>query len=133
MSSTFRIYQNYYLDLIQCLPMDDVIFTGKLFKSDLLPNDLKADLESLTTSIKKATKFLDNVIGPSLKVDSDDQFLSLLKIMEESGYENVKKLAGTVMSELNHRSTTDDTIGEYSSCIYCVVVLCILGGNHVIS
>ena len=113
MSTTFRIYQNHYVELVQCLPMDDVIFTGKLFQSDLLPNDLKADLESLPTSIKKATKFLDNVIGPSLKVDRDDQFLSLLKIMEESGYDTVnEKLAGTIMSELNPRSTTDSTIGE---------------------
>ena len=131
MSSTFRTYKKYYVDLIQCLPMDDVIFTGKLFESDLLPNDLKASLESLPTSTKKATNFLDNVIGPSIRVDDNGQFFPLLKIMEESGYETVKKLAGTIMFKLNHRFTTDDTIGDFSSCIYCVVVF--VGSNHVIS
>ena len=111
MSSTFKIYQKHYVQLVRCLPMDDVIFIGELFGNDLLPSDLKANLESLPTSAKKAAKFLDSIIGPALQVGSDNQLFSLLKIMEESGYETVKKLAGTVMSELNHRSTTDDTIG----------------------
>ena len=111
MSSTFKIYQKHYVQLVRCLPMDDVIFIGELFGNDILPSDLKANLESLPTSAKKAAKFLDNIIGPALQVGSDNQLFSLLKIMEESGYETVKKLAGTVMSELNHRSTTDDAIG----------------------
>ena len=109
MSSTFRIFQTYYEDLVQSLPMSDSIFIAKLFKNGLLPNNCKGELKCLSTSADKAARFLDNVIEPAIKVDNDSgetnaQFILLLSVMKESGYDNVKMLAETVTSELNQSS-----------------------------
>ena len=106
MSSTFKTFQTYYEDLVQSLPMSDSIFIAKLFKNGLLPNNCKAELKSLSTSADKAARFLDDVIEPALKVDNESgernvQFILLLSVMKQSGYDNVKQLAETITSELD--------------------------------
>ena len=118
MSSTFKIFQKHYVELVRRLPMDDVTFIGELFKSELLPNDLKAKLKSLSTPRDKAAKFLDDVIEPGVQAEYDsgetsNQFTTLLSVMRTSGNDNVEKLAETIMAELNHKSSSScDAIGE---------------------
>lgn len=125
MSSTFKIFQTYYVDLVQSLPMSDSIFIAKLFKNGLLPNNCKAELKCLSTSADKALRFLDDVIEPALKVDSESgetnaQFMLLLSVMKESGYDNVKKLAEMVMSELNQSSLSSGrATGEMNIIHHC--------------
>ena len=114
MSSTFKVYQKYYVELIRCLPMDDVIFIGELFKNELLPSDLKAKLKSLSTSREKAAKLLDDIIEPALNSDNsngemDRMYFTLLSVMKESEYDTVK----TEVSRNNHIR-----IGSWTS-IYC--------------
>ena len=91
--------------------MDDVIFTGELFQNRLLPNDWKAKLDSLPTSAEKAAKFLDNMIKPDIEGGSSGTF-TLLSIMKNSEYDNVKNLADTITSECDQISTSSTT-GEY--------------------
>ena len=122
MSLTFKIYQNYYVDLVKCLPMNDVIFIGELFKCGLLPHDLKAKLRSLPTSTDKAAKFLDDVIEPGIQAKCvsgevlgkiNTQFALLLSIMKNCGNLTVEKLAETIMAELDHKSIfNSNTLGE---------------------
>ena len=118
MSSTFKTFQTYYEDLVQSLPMSDSIFIAKLFKNGLLPNNCKAELKSLSTSADKAARFLDDVIEPALKVDNESgernaQFILLLSVMKQSGYDNVKQLAETITSELDQSSpSSSHAIGE---------------------
>ena len=118
MSSPFKIFQNYYVELIRCLPMDDVTFIGELFKTELLPNNLKARLKSLPTSRDKAATFLDDVIEPGVQAQYDNgetfnQFTTLLSVMKASGNDNVEKLAETIMAELNYKSSSScAAIGE---------------------
>ena len=110
MPSTFKVYQKYYVELVRCLPMDDVVFIGELFKNELLPSDLKAKLKSSSTSTskEKAAKFLDDVIEPALNAENNngEMYFTLLSVMKESEYDNVKKLAETIISELDHRSVS---------------------------
>ena len=111
MSSTFKVYQKYYVELVCCLPMDDVVFIGELFKNELLPSDLKAKLKSSSTSTpkEKAAKFLDDVIEPALNAENSnngEMYFTLLSVMKESEYDTVKKLAETIISELDHRSVS---------------------------
>ena len=110
MSSTFKVYQKYYVELVRCLPMDDVVFIGELFKNELLPSDLKAKLKSSSTSTskEKAAKFLDDVIEPAINAENSngEMYFTLLSVMKESEYDNVKKLAETIISELDHRSVS---------------------------
>ena len=101
--------------------MDNVVFIAELFKNGLLPNDLKAKLKSLPTSAEKAADFLDDVIEPSVQGDSDggddNQFVSLLSIMKESEYDNLKKLADTILSEIDQVSLSSSTaLGELYFC-----------------
>ena len=118
MSSTWEVFQKYYQDLIRCLPMDDAIFIGELFKNGLLPNDLKAKLNSLPTSATKATEFLDNIIKPDIQGGRNSNFTLLLSMMKNSEDNNMKKLADTIMSECDQISTNSgSTTGEY--CIVC--------------
>ena len=115
MSSTFKVYQKYYVELVRCLPMDDVVFIGELFKNELLPSDLKAKLKSLSTSKEKAAKFLDDVIEPALNAENSNGeiYFTLLSVMKESEYDTVKKLAEAIISELDHRSvSTVNGIGK---------------------
>ena len=116
MSSTFEVFLKHYVELIRCLPMDDVIFTGELFQNRLLPNNWKAKLDSLPTSAEKAAKFLDNMIKPDIEGGSNGNFTLLLSIMKNSEYDNVKKLADTITSEC-HQISTSSTTGEY--CKLC--------------
>ena len=81
-----------------------------LVKNELLPSDLKAKLKSSSTSTpkEKAAKFLDDVIEPALNAENSngEMYFTLLSVMKESEYDTVKKLAETIISELDHRSVS---------------------------
>ena len=70
--------------------MDDPNFTAKLYSARLLPSHLKEYVESRSpaTRTEKATRFLDQVIKPSMT-----SFSELLSVMEDSEYPHVKELA----------------------------------------
>ena len=104
LKARLEVFQKYYVELIQCLAMDDAIFIGKLFQNGLLPNDWKAKLKSLPTSAEKATEFLDNVIKPDIQARSNGNFILLLSIMKNSEDDNMKKLADPIMSEFDQIS-----------------------------
>ena len=60
--SALQVYQCHSLSLVQCLPMDDVVFITKLSSSGLLPGNLKVTVQSQPTSMEKAMKFLDQAV-----------------------------------------------------------------------
>ena len=80
--------------------MDDAIFRAKLFSNDLLPGDLRNQLNLWTKSVDKASHFLDSAIKPSVTIDGGSSFLKLLIVMEDSKYENVRKLAASIRTNL---------------------------------
>ena len=73
-----KVFQKFYSKLVKTLPMNDVIFIAELYSRDLLSNDLKEHIESLSTSARKASYFLDHVIKPSVTSSFD----KLLNVME---------------------------------------------------
>ena len=103
--STEAVYKEVYLELVKILPMDDVMFTAQLYQRDLLPGDSKAEMESKCTKAKKAAYFLDHVIQPTLR-KSIGSFNKLLKVMEDSEYDNVKELAKLITTRLMERAVT---------------------------
>ena len=92
--------------LVRILPMDDVMFTAQLYQRDLLPGDSKAEMESKCTRAKKAEYFLDHVIQPTLR-NSIGSFNKLLKVMEDSEYDNVKELAKLITTRLMGETTNN--------------------------
>jgi len=80
--------------------MDDNQFFANLLSAKLLPGDVKDEVQSMNTRAKKATHFLDCVIQPSVEVDAGGCFDTLLKLMEDSDYDYLKKLAKQIKSRL---------------------------------
>ena len=105
-SLSSELFQQFYSKLVETLPMDDPNFTAKLYSARLLSSYLKEYVESRSpaTRTEKATRFLDQVIKPSVT-----SFDKLLHVMEDSEYQHVKELAEEIRrSALKKRSTTDD-------------------------
>ena len=70
---------------------------SKLYARSLLPDDLKARVESQGTSAEKASYFLDHVIKPS---GVSRNFDELLYVMEDSENQNVKELGSLIRNSL---------------------------------
>ena len=104
-SQLVRVFQQFYSKLVETLPMDDAVFTAKLFSNNLLPGDLKNQLKLLhRTSADKAVLFLDSVIEPSVTSDGGSSFDKLINVMEDSEYPHVKELAKQIKASLTKRS-----------------------------
>ena len=100
-----KIFQQFYSKLVKTLPMNDAIFMAELYSRDLLPDDLKEYIESLPTSAKKSSYFLDHVIKPSVTIGDASRFDELLNVMEDSEYQGVKELAKLIKDRIG---TVDD-------------------------
>jgi len=94
-----EVFQFFYVQLVKKLPMDDATFTAKLFSRGLLPGDCKDQVKSKATRADKATYFLDHVIKPSLE-DTFVTFNKLLKVMEDSEYDDMKELVKLITIRL---------------------------------
>ena len=91
-----KVFQDFYSDLVNILPMDDETFTAELFTKELLPGDLKQSVSAKETQTKKATYFLDHAISPSAMGDVGKSFKVLLRVMQASEYTSLKNLAGKI-------------------------------------
>ena len=81
--------------------MNDECFMSDLYGEDLLPGDLKADVESLPTSTKRASKFLDNAIKPSVEINDSRKLHILVKLMKENDDNSIKELADKIRMSLD--------------------------------
>ena len=102
-------FRQYYSRLVKTLPMNDDIFTAELYTNKLLPGDLKEHLESLPTSARKASKFLDIVIKPSIENNDVTRLSTLLIVMTDSDDSTVKRLAKEIQLMLDRGSSNSET------------------------
>ena len=113
---------------MRVLPMNDDYFMAELYASKLLPGNLKADIESLPTAAKKATKFLDNAIKPSVENNDCTKFHTLLSLMKKNDDITIKNLANKIRSFLNEtiRNILNQRIlnDKASKQCKCILVLC---------
>jgi len=89
--------------------MDDVTFIAKLYSRNLLPGDTRDEVESQATRARKAAYFLDHVIKRSLSTAFAGSFNELLKVMEDSEYDDVKELAKLITTKLKEGAVNTDT------------------------
>ena len=115
MSSIIDVFQGNYLNLMRALelPMTDEYFMGELYARKLLPGNLKATIKALSTGAEKASKFLDDVIKPSLESNDCTKFHTLLRVMIKNDDVTIKKLAESLLNEtirctLNQTSFNDE-------------------------
>ena len=102
-------FRQYYSRLVKTLPMNDDIFTAELYTNELLPGDLKEYLESLSTSAKKASKFLDTVIKPSIDKNDVTRLSTLLRVMRNSDDSIAIRLAEEIQPTLHQGPSSSDT------------------------
>ena len=95
-----QVFQDYYLKLVEILPMKDATFKAELVSHGLLPGDLKDQLEAQNTTKDKATHFLDDAIKPSISIDDDSSLAKLLSVMANSDFKGVKNLAKQIKDSL---------------------------------
>ena len=98
--SATELFEHYYTGLVFSLPVKDATFMDELLKYDLLPENVKFKLESLTVHKQRSSYFLDNVIKPGLAVGNSKHFVSLLTVMKCNKHDNVKDLAEEIEKEL---------------------------------
>lgn len=79
--------------------MDDPFFIAKLSTHKLLPDNTSSQLEALQTQAHKVSYFLNHVIKPSLDVEDNSGFDNLVSVMEQCGYDHVKRIASEIKSE----------------------------------
>ena len=117
LSRSKTVFQQFYSKLVETLPMDDAVFTTKLFSNNLLPGDLKNQLKLVhRTSAEKAVLFLDSAVKPSVTSDDGSSFDKLLHVMEDIEYQRVKELAEEIRTSLRKRSSSNH--GNYHMASY---------------
>ena len=89
------IIRKYYVHLIKVLPMNDVIFIAELYSADLLPGNLKEEVQSKLTAAEKADHFLQH----GIKNDTEN-FNKLLTIMKSHNGDHLWKLAEKIQREI---------------------------------
>ena len=89
--------------------MDDTTFTAELYKYGLLPGNLKNLVSAQPTRRDKSAYFLDNAIKPGVTSDVGTSFSDLVTVMENSEYENVKRLAEQIKSWLREDTTNTNS------------------------
>ena len=100
-TSPLQLFEQHYQNLVCSLPLKDTDFIEDLSKHDLLPENIKIQLEKQSKHKERASYFLDNVIKPGLIVGDNTCFVSLLTVMKNSHYDSVKDIAVLVESQCN--------------------------------
>ena len=97
-------FDKYSEDMVKCLPMNDTLFIAKLSTFNLLPGNTNNQLQALPTQADKAVHLLNNVIKPALDTNDTTSFESLLSVMEQCGYDHVKRIACIMKSQISKGS-----------------------------
>jgi len=104
--STSEVFRDFYAKLVKTLPMDDAVFIAELFSANLLPDDVKDRVQSMSTQADKTIYLLDHMIQPSVMSGVGRSFDDLIKVMENSEYNGVKELAKLISCRLRKRPET---------------------------
>jgi len=115
------VFRDFYPQLVEMLPMDDVTFLSKLYTVNLLPGNVKDQVQSMNTSADKAAHFLDHVIKPSVTI-SVSSLDDLIKVMEDGEYDGVKKLAKLIRRSLRKQPANGEAellrlCGRHVQCV----------------
>ena len=106
-------FDKYSEDMVKCLPMNDTLFIAKLSTFNLLPGNTNDQLQTLPTQADKALYILNHVIKPALAINDTSSFENLLSIMEQCGYDHVKRIACIIKSQISKGNNMDSGMYVY--------------------
>ena len=87
------------------MPMKDTTFIAKMYSKYLFPGNLKAQVQTKSSSQEAAAYYLDNYIQKDLKNGRNNSFLKLLSTLEEWG-DTCKDISLEIMQKLRSTSST---------------------------
>ena len=93
MSSTERVFRQFYVKLVKSLPLQNAIFLAELFSAHILSIDLKKKIKAEKTPEDKATCFLDDKIYHDISKGDLRSFDALLNIMKKKEFRILNSLA----------------------------------------
>ena len=93
-----QIVIHFYSDLVSTLPMNDACFRSRLHSANLLPGNLKAEIQSKPTRADKAEHFLDH----GIKNDSVN-FKALLEILDDWDDQVVINLSKQIRNKIEEK------------------------------
>ena len=88
--------------------MCDVLFLELLKHQNLLPGDLKQQVQARATRMEKAAWFLDNAIEHPLNIDNFEPLCKLLTVMADElhlKYDSLKQLAAEIEQEIDEETS----------------------------
>ena len=106
--ATKKVYKDFIVQLLELLPMDDVIFIKLLEHHRIFSGDLKEQVQAKATRREKAAYFLDNAIEISLNIGFFEPLCKLLTIMNDEIYlknDSLKQLAARIEQELDKETS----------------------------
>ena len=94
-----KVFQDFYSDLVNILPMNDETFMAELFTKELLPGDLKQSVSAKLRNANEKSNLLPRSCYQPYSAMGDrvgKSFKVLLRVMQDSKYINLKNLAGKI-------------------------------------
>lgn len=88
-----QLFNKFYPNLIDLLPMKDPKFISRLVQQGLFFGNLRDEMLAKPTCAEAAAHFLSCAIERFLKGDDGEPFTKLLVVMEKFGNSSLKKLA----------------------------------------
>ena len=85
---------NFNVELLQQLPLENNIFFAMAKQVGLFPLDTSDSIAAMSTRAQKANYLLQHVVEPR----AEEYLPKLLKVMKESGFANVVRLADDIQA-----------------------------------
>ena len=117
MSSTERIFRQFYVKLVKSLPLQNAVFVAELFSAHMLSIDLKKRIKAEKTPEDKATCFLDDKIYLDISKGDFRSFDVLLNIMKKKDFRTLNNLAEKITvalvgeAEVSRNNSEGDVTG----------------------
>ena len=88
--------RKYKVELLEELPLEDPVFFAKIDRAGLFPNSVGGIVKAEKTRPHKVDCFMDSVVEPG----ADEYLPMLLRVMNDSGFANVKRLANQIQTAI---------------------------------
>ena len=107
--------RKFKVELLTELPLEDPVFFAKIDRAGLFPNGTGRSVKAEKTRPLKVDYFIDNVVEPG----ADEYLPMLLRVMNDSGFANVKRLANQIQTAIEPGMYID------CQCFYYVNQVCV--------
>ena len=95
--SAKQAIKNYYVQLINEVPLENTQFYGLANQADLFPLGSGADVQAKATRAEKVAYLLNSIVEPG----ADYYLPILLQVMRNSKMQNLVKLANEIQAAIN--------------------------------